>query len=103
MTDLATGGSSTPRASVLDPERPHRLSPRVGLRPESFGAMAYHFDNRRLVFLKTPELLALVESLEDHESISAAITAQVGADARRTRSYLRALESLAEAEVICER
>src|ERR1700761_7377440 len=29
-----------------------RLSPQVGLRPESFGAMSYHYGTRRLSFLK---------------------------------------------------
>ena len=90
------------------PERPHRLSPRVGLRPEPFGALAYHFDNRRLVFLKSPELVALVRSLDEHDSAAGAIDASVlDADPERTerlrRTYLRALASLAEAEVICER
>ena len=28
------------------------LSPSVALRPEPFGALAYHFGNRRLTFLK---------------------------------------------------
>ena len=51
-------------ADGFRPERPHRLSPRVGLRPEPFGALAYHFDNRRLVFLKSPELVALVRATD---------------------------------------
>ena len=29
-----------------------RLHPRVALRPEPFGALAYHYGNRRLIFLK---------------------------------------------------
>lgn len=95
----------------FDPLRPHRLSPRVGLRPEPFGALAYHFDNRRLVFLKSPELVALVRSLEDHPSAAGAVEAAVETAAATTpdrversrRSYLRALASLADAEVICER
>ena len=35
---------------AFDPDAPHRLSPRVGLRPEPFGALAYHYGNRRLTF-----------------------------------------------------
>ena len=37
-----------------------RLSPSVALRPEPFGALAYHFGNRKLTFLKRPELVRVV-------------------------------------------
>ena len=43
-----------------------RLSPQVALRPESFGALAYHFGSRRLSFVKSPQLLRVVETLADH-------------------------------------
>jgi putative mycofactocin binding protein MftB len=86
----------------LNPAAPYRLSPRVGLRPEPFGALAYHFDNRRLVFLKTPELVALVRSLEDHPSVSAAVGA-LTTDTDRQQTYTTALASLERAEVICGR
>ena len=92
------------------PDRPHRLSPRVGLRPEPFGALAYHFDNRRLVFLKSPQLVALVRSLEEHDTLTGAVAQVIDASDvtaergdRLRRNYLKALASLAEAEVICER
>ena len=38
------------------------LSPSVALRPEPFGALAYHFGNRKLTFLKRPELVAVVRA-----------------------------------------
>ena len=53
---------------MFDPTGAYRLSPRVGLRPEPFGALAYHFDTRRLVFLKSTDLVDLVESLGSHPS-----------------------------------
>ncbi len=31
----------------------------MGLRPEPFGALAYHYDTRRLVFLKSTDLVDL--------------------------------------------
>ena len=40
-----------------------QLSPSVALRPEPFGALAYHFGNRRLTFLKRPELVQVISSL----------------------------------------
>ena len=47
----------------FDPDRPYRLHERVALRPEPFGALAYHYGNRRLNFLRAHELVTLVEAL----------------------------------------
>ena len=41
-------------------DEPWALSPSVPLRPEPFGALAYHFGNRKLTFLKRPELVSVV-------------------------------------------
>jgi putative mycofactocin binding protein MftB len=87
----------------MDVQRPYQLSERVGLRPEPFGAMAYHFDTRRLVFLKTPDLVELVHSLASFPSLAAAVVAAAGGQPRKVRSYTRALESLLDAGVIAER
>lgn len=65
--------------------------------------MAYHFDNRRLVFLKTPDLVELVHALETHSSLQAAVEAAAPNSEKKQQSYLKALASLSEAEVICER
>ena len=51
------------------------LSPSVALRPEPFGALAYHFGNRKLTFLKRPELVTLVKSLQDEADVEAALHA----------------------------
>ncbi|MDH3755275.1 MAG: mycofactocin biosynthesis chaperone MftB [Acidimicrobiia bacterium] len=91
----------TDRIAVFDADRALRMSPRIGLRPEPFGALAYHFDTRRLVFLKSPSLVALVESLADHDTAADAIDAAGGTHS--PGSYRRALASLEEAEVICAR
>ncbi len=50
---------------AFDGSVPWTLHPQVSLRPESFGALAYHFGTRRLSFLKSRTLLAVVESLAD--------------------------------------
>jgi putative mycofactocin binding protein MftB len=52
----------------FDGSRPWTLHPQVSLRPEAFGALAYHFGTRRLSFLKSRTLLAVVESLADQPS-----------------------------------
>ena len=79
-------------------ERAWRLNPQVALRDEAFGALAYHYGNRRLVFLKSRTLVTLVGSLADHPSASAAIEACVPAGSRT--AYERALARLAASEVI---
>jgi len=83
---------------ALDVARPARLSPMVSLRDEAFGAMAYHHGNRRLVFLKSRELVALVRDLEHHANLGDAITAH--APAGQFDRYLTALSSLQRSEIL---
>jgi len=87
--------------ATFDPSTKWERSAKIGLRPEPFGALAYHFDTRRLVFLKSPALVDLVDGLVEHESADAAITAIIEpADDRSHRAHVTALASLAEAGVI---
>ncbi|MEZ5378977.1 MAG: mycofactocin biosynthesis chaperone MftB [Acidimicrobiales bacterium] len=88
--------------SIFDASRPWQLHHRVALRPEPFGAMAYHYDNRRLNFLRSPELVALVESLDRHPSARAGFEA-LGIDERRWPSFERALASLALSDFLEQR
>ncbi len=85
----------------FDPDRAWRLHPQVALRPERFGALAYHFGTRRLSFLKSPRLLAAVEALADHGSARDAVAAHASAPERP--GLLRALETLARTEMIVPR
>jgi len=71
----------------------------VSLRREPFGALAYHFENRRLAFLRSSELVELVEQLADHPSASAALDAS-GIAPRLRPGIERALASLEQSEVI---
>jgi putative mycofactocin binding protein MftB len=86
-------------APAFDPERPWQLSSRVALRPEPFGALAYHFGNRRLTFLKTPLLVTVVRSLAGQPSARAAVRA-AGVPEQQQPQYERALAALAAAEVL---
>ncbi len=79
-------------------EKAWRLNPQVALRDEAFGALAYHYGNRRLVFLKSRTLVDLVSSLQEYPSAAEAIGALVP-EGRRA-SYRRALARLADSEVI---
>jgi putative mycofactocin binding protein MftB len=86
---------------AFDSLAPWRINTQVSLRDEAFGAMAYHHGTRRLVFLKSPELVELVRSLERYESAHQAMEAVV-ANGQHDR-YATALLSLAKSEIICER
>jgi len=82
----------------FDPERPYEKHPQVAIRHEEFGGLAYHFGNRRLVFLKAPELVVLVEALGDYPSAGEAVAACV--PARRRESAGQALSRLLASDVI---
>jgi putative mycofactocin binding protein MftB len=84
----------------FDSTRPYRLDPNVALRPEPFGALAYHYGSRRLTFLRSKALADLVAGLAAHESVDSAIAAQVPPPEQR--AYRRALASLASSEFIRE-
>jgi putative mycofactocin binding protein MftB len=86
---------------AFHPDRAWRIHPQVALRDESFGALAYHYGTRRLLFLKSRPLVALVSSLEEYESATAAIEALVPSSEHA--QYVRALTRLAASEVIDER
>ncbi|SRR5579875_1223461 len=83
----------------LDIRRRYRLDPQVALRPEPFGALAYHYGNRRLVFLRSPELVGLVRSLDAHSSVQDALAAS-GISEDRWPAMTRALASLERSELI---
>jgi putative mycofactocin binding protein MftB len=76
-----------------------RLDPQVALRPERFGALAYHFGTRRLSFLKSPRLLEVVRGLEAAPDADAACRA-AGVGAEELPRYRRALATLAESGMI---
>jgi putative mycofactocin binding protein MftB len=75
------------------------LHPSVGLRPEPFGALAYHYGTRRLTFLKDRTLTEVVRSLSDHPDVRSTLVA-LGVPAERHPTYIAALDRLADADVI---
>lgn len=80
-------------------DEPWELTPSVALRPEPFGALAYHFGNRKLSFLKRPELVALVRGLVEHPDVRSALAAaKIPAD--QHEAYLSALHGLADTDMI---
>jgi len=86
----------------VDLDQAFGLDPMVSLRPEPFGALAYHFGTRRLSFLRSPDILAVVQVLGDHETVRAALE-HCGIEPGRWPSFLSALSTLAESNMIQER
>jgi putative mycofactocin binding protein MftB len=84
---------------MLDLESAWRLHPQVALRPEPFGALAYHFGTRRLSFLKTRKLVAVVEGLAAHDDLRTAFDSASVTREEQT-AYLAALERLADGDMI---
>jgi mycofactocin biosynthesis protein MftB len=78
---------------------PWTLSPAVALRPEPFGALAYHFGNRKLTFLKRPNLVATVRALAEQPDVRAALVA-AGVPVSQHEAYATALRGLAATDMI---
>jgi putative mycofactocin binding protein MftB len=93
--------TTTPSASSLL-DRRLELHPQVALRPEPFGALAYHYGNRKLIFLKHPDVVRVVQSLADHDTLADTLRA-CDIDPARWPSFERALASLTESEMLHER
>jgi mycofactocin biosynthesis protein MftB len=82
----------------FDAGRSYEKHPQVAIRRESFGALAYHYGNRRLVFLKAPALADVVETLNEFPSAADALAAHVPAGQRD--AYGKALSGLLTSDVI---
>ena len=80
-------------------DRPFELHPQVAVRPEPFGALAYHYGNRRLIFLKHPDVVRVVRALGEHGSVAATLTA-CGIAESRWPSFVTALESLERSQLL---
>jgi putative mycofactocin binding protein MftB len=86
--------------SLLD--RHLELNPQVALRPEPFGALAYHYGNRRLIFLKHPDVVRVVRALDGRSTLADVLRA-CDIDEGRWPSFEAALASLTDSEMLHER
>jgi mycofactocin biosynthesis protein MftB len=89
-----------PQRADFDLDAAWRLHPQASVRPERFGALLYHFGTRRLSFLKSRELLAVVQSLDSQPSARAACTV-AGVPSAELPAYTSALATLAAGSMIC--
>jgi putative mycofactocin binding protein MftB len=83
----------------FDADAPWQRARSVALRPEPFGALVYHFGNRKLSFLKSKTLVTVVESLATHPSAAATLAACGVPEAQRP-AYVKALADLARSQMI---
>jgi putative mycofactocin binding protein MftB len=90
---------STEDSGAFDLDGAWRLDDRVSIRPERFGALLYHFGTRRLSFLKSPALLAVVQALSEHPTARAAC-AESGVAPSELPRYRTALAALAASRMI---
>ncbi len=77
------------------------LDPQVALRPEPFGALAYHYGTRRLIFLKHPDVVRVVQALDEHATVADTLAA-CGIEGSRWPSFVAALEALLSSGVLRE-
>ena len=96
---MACAASTDRGGTAVDLDSRWELDPRVAVRPESFGALLYHFGTRRLSFLKSPLLLAVVRGLGSAPSVRVAC-ADAGVVGGELETYRRALTSLAASGMI---
>lgn len=75
------------------------LDPSVALRSEPFGALAYHFGTRKLIFLKTPQLAGLLKTFDGHTTVRDALCSSELPEAQWS-AYVDALAGLAESSII---
>jgi putative mycofactocin binding protein MftB len=95
----ALSAAAVPGEVRFDPALPWRRARSVALRPEPFGALVYHFGNRKLSFLKSKTLVAVVQALEEHPSAATTLTACGVPEAQRG-AYVKALGDLARSQMI---
>ena len=95
----AVGPGAVVTGDEFDPALPWQRARSVAMRPEPFGALVYHFGNRKLSFLKSKLLVSVVEALEQHESVHATLTACAVPEAQRG-AYVKALADLARSQMI---
>lgn len=96
MTAVAPPDAST-GAGLLD--RQLSLDEQAALRPEPFGALAYHYGTRRLIFLRDRQLAEVVADLGAHPSLRAAFDAHAVGDDRRA-AFVAAIDGLLAAGVL---
>ena len=91
--------TNTAGSAAFDLDATWQLDAQVAIRPERFGALLYHFGTRRLSFVKTPTLLAVLTGLDGQRS-ARSLCVDAGVQESDLPSYARALAQLAASSMI---
>ena len=91
-------GNAPPQVA-FDPDLGWRLHHQVAVRPESFGALLYHFGTRKLSFLKNRTIVEVVNSLDEQPDARSALRA-AGIDDAKQAPYLHALGVLVKSNML---
>lgn len=82
----------------MDLDRRYRLAPYAALRPERFGGLIYRYDNRRLYFLHSPELVGLLTALDGGDTLGACVDVFVAAGGLPRGARERLVQALGRLE-----
>jgi putative mycofactocin binding protein MftB len=99
-TEVAVATQEGSAALPFQLEGAYRLHPKVALRPEKFGALAYSYETRRLSLLKEPLLADVVRSLAASASAQDALAI---VPAGRRPAVVKALTRLVETGFVIQR
>ncbi len=105
---MATQGTTTQivaapaRTDAFDFDSAWDLHEQVQVRPERFGALLYHYGDRRLSFVKSPELRTTLELLASCETARLALH-DAGVSPGDHLAHERALSTLARSNMIVPR
>lgn len=90
-------------AGAFDLDRAWQVHPRVSIRPEPFGALVYHFETRKLSFLKERTLLDVVNGLDGVRTardVCRDVCRAAGVPEEQEARYGRALAALAASSML---
>jgi putative mycofactocin binding protein MftB len=88
-----------PAQVAFDADLGWRLHHQVAVRPESFGALLYHFGTRKLSFLKNRTIVDVVNSLDEQPDARSALRA-AGIGDQQQAPYLHALSVLVASKML---
>ncbi len=90
---------------MIDLEKHYTISNQAAIRPERFGGLVYRYDNRRLYFLYSPELVDFVSNLDGSQPLGVTIDSYLAERQLpdKTRPvFVNALSQLQKMEVLSE-
>jgi putative mycofactocin binding protein MftB len=82
----------------MDLNQRYRMSPHAAIRPERFGGLIYRYDNRRLYFLYSRDLVDFMSGLDGARPLAAALDTFLAARALPDSTRQTFIKTLAQLE-----